>query len=55
MGHVVCLNRADGKIVWQKEVPSKLPEQDKIRDGHGYASATPVSDGQKVTRKIVVQ
>lgn len=46
--HVLCLDRATGKILWQKEVPSKLPEQDKIRDGHGYASATPVSDGKHV-------
>ena len=46
--HVLCLDRATGKIIWQKDVPSKLPEQDKIRDGHGYASATPVSDGKHV-------
>lgn len=46
--HVLCLNRADGKVVWKTDVPSKLPEQDKIRDGHGYASSTPVSDGQRV-------
>ena len=45
---VLCLDRATGKIVWQKEVPSKLPEQAKIRDGRGYASATPVSDGKSV-------
>src|SRR5688572_13809522 len=35
--HVLCLNRADGKIVWKTVVPSKLPEQEKI--------STPVSDG----------
>ena len=46
--HVLCLNRTDGKILWQTRAPTKLPEQDKIRDDHGYASATPVSDGQKV-------
>ncbi len=46
--HVLCLNRADGKLVWKTDVPSKLPEQEKIRDGHGYASSTPVSDGQRV-------
>ncbi|HET6407465.1 MAG TPA: PQQ-binding-like beta-propeller repeat protein [Chthoniobacteraceae bacterium] len=46
--HVLCLNRADGKLVWTIEVPSKFPEQEKIRDGHGYASSTPVSDGQRV-------
>ena len=45
---VVCLNRADGKLLWKQEVPSKLPEQEKIRDAHGYASSTPASDGQKV-------
>jgi len=45
---VVCLNRADGKLLWKQEVPSKLPEQEKIRDDHGYASSTPASDGQKV-------
>ncbi len=46
--HVLCLNRADGKILWKTDVPSKLPEENKIRDGHGYASSTPVSDGQSV-------
>ena len=46
--HVLCLDRATGKIMWLKDVPSKLPEQDKIRDGHGYASATPASDGKHV-------
>jgi len=46
--HVFCLNRADGKLVWKIDVPSTLPEQEKIREGHGYASSTPVSDGQRV-------
>ncbi len=45
---VLSLNRADGRTLWKTKVPTKLPEQDTIRDGHGYASATPVSDGQKV-------
>lgn len=46
--HVLCLNRADGKLVWKADFPAKLPEQGKIREGHGYASSTPVSDGQRV-------
>ncbi len=46
--HVLCLNRTDGKIVWKIDVPTKLPEQEKIRDGHGYATSTPVSDGQRL-------
>ena len=45
---VVCLSRKDGKQLWAKEVPSKLPEQERIRDDHGYASNTPVSDGKTV-------
>lgn len=46
--HVVCLNRGDGKVRWTKEVETRLPEQDRIRDDHGYASATPASDGERV-------
>ena len=46
--HILCFNRADGKLLWKTDVPAKLPEQDKIRDGHGYASSTPVCDGQRV-------
>ena len=45
---LVCLNRADGKLLWSKEVPSKLPEQERIRDDHGYASSTPASDGKRI-------
>lgn len=46
--HLLCLNTADGRMVWQKAVPAKLPEQAKIREEHGYASNTPVTDGQQV-------
>jgi outer membrane protein assembly factor BamB len=45
---VVCLSRTSGKQIWAKEVPSKLPEQERIRDDHGYASNTPASDGKLV-------
>jgi outer membrane protein assembly factor BamB len=45
---VICLSREGGKLLWATEVPSKLPEQDRIRDDHGYASNTPVSDGKNV-------
>jgi len=46
--HLVCLNRADGGTLWTKEVPAKQPEQDKIREGHGYATNTPVADPERV-------
>jgi outer membrane protein assembly factor BamB len=46
--HVVCLNAGNGKLVWEKQIPSKLPEQDSIREGHGYASSTLAADSERV-------
>lgn len=49
--HAICLNRADGKILWRKDIKHDAP--DKAYTGtyitqHGYASSTPVSDGTHV-------
>lgn len=46
--HVVRLDPKTGKTVWSKEVPTKLPEQDRIREGHGYATNTPAVDEERV-------
>ena len=46
--HVVCLNRIDGSILWTTDVAPKLPEQERIRDDHGYASSTPACDGERL-------
>lgn len=46
--HLLCLNLADGKTVWDTAVPAEMPEQDRIREGHGYASSTPVADAERV-------
>jgi outer membrane protein assembly factor BamB len=49
--HVLCFNRADGKIVWEKTSKALLPEQEYDKghiDLHGYASATPVTDGKSL-------
>lgn len=46
--HVVCLSKQDGRRLWATKIPTKLPEQETIRDGHGYASNTPVSDGKQL-------
>lgn len=46
--HLLCLNPADGKIVWDTPTPADLPEQDKIRENHGYASSTPVADAERI-------
>jgi outer membrane protein assembly factor BamB len=49
--HVVSLDRQSGKIVWSKEVKSKLPES-AYRAGndswHGYSSSTPATDGERL-------
>ena len=45
--HVVCVNRADGKIVWDRELEPSLPEKNKVRD-HGYSGPTPASDGTHI-------
>jgi hypothetical protein len=49
--HALCLDRATGKILWNISVPAPLPET--VYTGryivmHGYASATPVTDGRTV-------
>lgn len=48
--HLVCLQRNTGKISWDKSVPAELPEDEysgNLRE-HGYASNTPVTDGERV-------
>jgi outer membrane protein assembly factor BamB len=51
MHHVLCFNRADGKLIWDTTNKALLPEQDYQKghiDLHGYASATPVTDGESL-------
>lgn len=48
--HLLCIRAADGKVIWQRSVGAVLPE-DPYRGNiseHGYASSTPVTDGQRV-------
>ena len=45
--HLLCLEASSGKTVWEKVVPAKLPEEEKIRD-HGYAASTPLVDDKLV-------
>ena len=48
--HLLCVNLADGEILWKKDVTAKAAE-DRYRGylrEHGYASNTPVSDGEHV-------
>jgi outer membrane protein assembly factor BamB len=43
---IVCLNRADGKLLWETFAPDARPE--KIQPKNGYASGTPCTDGERV-------
>lgn len=45
--HLLCLNKADGKIVWNTPLKAKLPEENQIRD-HGFAANTPAADAERV-------
>ena len=46
--HVLCLDKASGKILWTKTLPSVLPDGPPPRDNHGFASSTPVVDGDGI-------
>jgi outer membrane protein assembly factor BamB len=42
-----CFSRTDGSPIWDRQAPAKPPEPG-VRDKNGYASATPVTDGERV-------
>ena len=48
--HLICLDRDCGKPLWDKSIEPVLPEDpySGMFTQHGYASHTPVSDGQRV-------
>ena len=49
--HLVCIDLNTGKTLWDKSVAAVLPEDPYSGMGvpsHGYASHTPVSDGERV-------
>ena len=48
--HLLCLDRDTGKVLWDASIEPVLPEDTYSGNftQHGYASHTPVSDGQRV-------
>lgn len=44
---LLSVNRADGKIKWQKAARQEVPHEAHHQD-HGFSSASPVTDGQHV-------
>jgi outer membrane protein assembly factor BamB len=43
---VICLDRASGKIIWQREVPR--PRSQELHKSNDPASPSPVTDGQHI-------
>ena len=48
--HLICLDRDSGNVLWDRSIEPVLPEDPYSGNftQHGYASHTPVSDGQRV-------
>ena len=48
--HLLCVDKQTGKIVWDRATKAKPPERDygSFLALHGYASPSPVTDGQMV-------
>lgn len=48
--HLVCVNRNNGTVIWSKSIEPVLPEEPfrGMFAENGYASHTPVSDGEHV-------
>jgi len=49
--HVLCINRNNGELKWEKTIPAAGAATDPYRGfitQHGYATATPVTDGERV-------
>src|SRR5262249_30895841 len=44
---LLCFDRRDGRLWWSRTAPAKPPEP-VVREKNGYASATPVTDGERV-------
>jgi outer membrane protein assembly factor BamB len=47
---VLCLDRANGKILWQRE--TVFTDKESTWPAHPYCSATPVTDGERVIASL---
>jgi outer membrane protein assembly factor BamB len=48
--HLLCIDRANGNVVWTKEFAPLLPEHNYKGEGayHGYAASTPIVEGDRL-------
>jgi outer membrane protein assembly factor BamB len=46
--HLLCVRKADGVVLWQRDLTAELPEDayEGFLTEHGYASSTPVTDSR---------
>jgi outer membrane protein assembly factor BamB len=47
---VLCIDRADGKVLWQRDTP--FVEKEPTHETNPYCSATPVTDGECVIASL---
>jgi outer membrane protein assembly factor BamB len=45
--HLLALRLEDGRILWDKAIPAKLPEEESIRD-HGFAASSVAVDEERI-------
>ena len=45
--HLIAVRLSDGQVLWEKSIPARLPEEERIRE-HGYAASTPVADAERI-------
>ena len=49
--HLFCFDRITGKLAWQRDVQGSMANEEALNPnvlGHGFASSTPVTDGESV-------
>lgn len=48
--HLLCRDRAGGKLLWQRDIPAEevVASYVDFLQQHGYATSTPASDGERV-------
>ncbi|MDF1816436.1 MAG: PQQ-binding-like beta-propeller repeat protein [Verrucomicrobiales bacterium] len=50
--HLLAVDKETGRVIWQSDIPISNPDSEDPFQGfineHGYASHTPVTDGQKI-------
>ena len=49
--HLLCFARDGGNLIWQRNIKGSLANEERLNPnvlGHGFASSTPVTDGESV-------